>query len=355
MIQRISSSFSQINWWRLASPVGLGILLNLVINLIFELLYPYSPPEDEDTTATWVKYSLVILLTFLVMVGLRAINDYLDKRVAWNTNPMRRLLVQQLTNVAYILFCVIVVRNLFNWYYARYTFISLRDEAVVAAVSVTFTMIVVGIDMGVFLLTRWRDSVSELERFKKESIEFQFEMLKNQVNPHFLFNSLNTLSSLIFADQETAAQFVRQLAKVYRYVLESRDKELITMADEMTFLASYRYLVEMRFAPNLHFDVDIPESYNNAQIMPMTLQMLIENAIKHNVLSQKKPLTICLRVTEDHFLEVTNNLQPKSTKEYSSGLGLKNITNRYAYLTDRPVCVSQTSTEFRVLVPLICY
>ncbi|WP_143083959.1 sensor histidine kinase [Flexibacter flexilis] len=355
MIQRISLFFARINWWRLASPAGLGILLNVVMNLIFGLLYPYSPANVEDKNNTLAAYFWVILLTFLVMVGLRTINDHLDKRMAWNANPVRRLIVQQLMDISYILFCVSVVRNLFNWYCVGQTFISLRDEIVVAAVSVTLTMIVVGIDMGVFLLKRWRDSVSELERFKKENIEFQFEMLKNQVNPHFLFNSLNTLSSLIFADQETAAQFVRQLAKVYRYVLENRDKELITMAEEMMFLASYRYLVEMRFAPNLHFDVDIPDSYKNAQIMPMTLQMLIENAIKHNILSQKKPLTIHLRVTEDHFLEVINNLQPKSTKEYSSGLGLKNITNRYAYLTDRPVCVSQSREEFRVLVPLICY
>lgn len=304
-------------------------------------------------SGSFSDYLIVICLSSIMMAGLYAMNDRLERHIAWHLNPRRRFCIQALLNITYVLFCAIGVRNAFNWFFEGQTFIKLSDELVIAFVSVMLTMMVVLADMAVFMLKRWRDSVTELEKFKKESIEFKFEMLKNQVNPHFLFNSLNTLSSLIFTDQQIAAQFVRQLARVYRYVLENRDRELITLAEESNFLESYQYLVEMRFAPNLRFEIDLPETCKGLRIVPMTLQMLIENAIKHNIVSKNKPLTVCIKAYDDGFVEVSNNLQLKTTKEYSSGLGLKNIVSRYDFLTNRAVEINTTETCFSVKVPLI--
>jgi hypothetical protein len=347
--QRIFDKIQTINWWRVISTLVLGILLNLITDTIFGLIYMHN----DMMSGSFTDYVIVIVLSAIMMAGVYAMNDRLEKRIPWHVNPLRRFGIQTALNVTYILFCSIGLRNAFNWFCEGQRFICITDELIVAAVSVTLTLMVIMADMGMFMLKRWRDSVSELERFKKESIEFKFEMLKNQVNPHFLFNSLNTLSSLIFANQETAAQFVRQLAKVYRYVLENRERELITMAEEMTCLESYRYLVEMRFAPNLKFEIDVPAAYKEMRIVPMTLQMLIENAIKHNIVSKNKPLTVRITATPDKFIHIANNFQPKTTKEYSSGLGLKNIVSRYGFLTDRPLEVTETATEFKVKVPLI--
>jgi LytS/YehU family sensor histidine kinase len=218
---------------------------------------------------------------------------------------------------------------------------------------VVAVLISVLIDLGFFLLNKWRFSLAELERFKKENIEFHFEMLKNQVNPHFLFNSLNTLSSLIYANQDTAAKFVRQLARVYRYVLENRDKEVISLKDELTFLQSYIYLINLRFSENLKVEIDIPEKMQQKYVAPMTLQMLIENAIKHNVVSQKKPLTIQIYADMFDHITITNNLQKKEVREYSSNIGLKNISSRYGFITDRKVIVEENPEYFKVRIPLL--
>jgi LytS/YehU family sensor histidine kinase len=208
------------------------------------------------------------------------------------------------------------------------------------------------IDLGIFLLEKWRFSLAELERFKKENAEFQFESLRNQVNPHFLFNSLNTLSSLIFQDQEKAGSFVRELSDVYRYILENRDRELVSLKKELEILKSYIYLILLRFEQNLSVKIDIPNRLDNLLIPPLTLQMLVENATKHNIISKRKPLKIQI-FSADDYLVVSNNLQQKETRTYSSKLGLENIKSRYNYLTDKAVEITDGPDNYIVKIPLI--
>ncbi len=207
-------------------------------------------------------------------------------------------------------------------------------------------------ELGLSLLYKWRFSLAELERFKIENAEFKFEMLRNQVNPHFLFNSLNTISSLIYENQDIAAEYIRKLSRVYRYVLEQKEKELIKLKTELDFIKAYIYLYELRFTNMLTFEISISDESNDCFIAPMTLQMLIENAVKHNIVSKKKPLTIKISST-DKYLLVSNNLQKKQIKEYSSELGLKNIKNRYAFISDKEVIVEETNECFSVKIPLI--
>ena len=203
-----------------------------------------------------------------------------------------------------------------------------------------------------FLLEKWRFSLAELERFKKENAEFQFESLRAQVNPHFLFNSLNTLSSLIYQDQQKAESFVRELSDVYRYILENKDRELVTLKKELEILNSYIYLILLRFEQNLSVIIDVRNSLDNILIAPLSLQMLVENATKHNIISKKKPLNVKI-YTEDDYIVVSNNLQKKEIKNYSSKLGLANIKSRYGFLTDKRVEIVENSDEFLVKVPLI--
>ena len=180
----------------------------------------------------------------------------------------------------------------------------------------------------------------------------QFESLKNQIDPHFLFNSLNVLSSLIEENPENAQRFTVSLSKIYRYVLEQKDKELVTVAEELDFAKTYMNLLKMRFENSITFE--IPEGFDNldAKVVPLSLQLLLENTIKHNSVSEQKPLQIKITV-EDNYLVVTNNLQKKEVLQSRKGVGLQNIVNRYAILTTRPVLVDETPHHFNVKIPIL--
>jgi LytS/YehU family sensor histidine kinase len=204
-----------------------------------------------------------------------------------------------------------------------------------------------------FLLQQVRDSQLEAERFRKISAQAQFQSLKDQVNPHFLFNSLNVLSSLVHKDAEASTEFIDQLARVYRYLLKQYDKELVEVGSEMEFIYSYVYLLEKRFGNSLRVQMEVPEEYLSLYIVPVALQMLFENAIKHNVSSRSRPLVITVTVDSSPAITVINNLQPKLEKDPSTQIGLDNISRRYEFVTKRSVAVIQDENYFRVTLPLI--
>jgi len=180
----------------------------------------------------------------------------------------------------------------------------------------------------------------------------QFESLKNQIDPHFLFNSLNVLSSLIEENPESAQKFTTSLSKVYRYVLEQKDKELVSVAEELKFAKTYMNLLKMRFENSITFE--IPENFENdeAKVVPLSLQLLLENCIKHNVASESKPLHVKITI-ENNQLVVTNNLQKKEVLSDRKGVGLQNIVNRYAILTKRNVLVDESEQEFKIFLPIL--
>ncbi len=223
-----------------------------------------------------------------------------------------------------------------------------------AVASLTITLLVSSLYEGIYFYSRWRLSLVEQERLRRQNIESQLEGLKNQVNPHFLFNSLNTLVYLIPEDPERAVKLVRKLSKAYRYILEMRDKQIIPLEEELQFLEAYLFLLKERFGDNLRVQVDIPTDRRRASVVPMSLQMLVENAVKHNVISEDHPLHLTVRVdASGRRLEVCNNLQPRKQALPSTKLGLANISSRYAFFTDLPVDVSRLEKEFRVSLPLL--
>ena len=195
-------------------------------------------------------------------------------------------------------------------------------------------------------------SVQEKEMLKRESLQAQLNALKTQVNPHFLFNNLNTLCSIIPENPKQAVDFVQELSKVYRYILEVKDEKSISVRDEIKVLQAYAFLLKTRFGNNFNLDISITEQEMEYKIVPFSLQLLVENAIKHNVVSADKPLKIFVH-TEDGNLLVSNNLQKKNQIVESTGIGLNNIRNRYKLLTDKLVAVKETALQFTVSIPLI--
>jgi ligand-binding sensor domain-containing protein len=190
------------------------------------------------------------------------------------------------------------------------------------------------------------------ERLEKEKIEFQFQTLKNQVNPHFLFNSFNTLIGVIEQDQQTAVEYVEKLSDFYRDILVNREKDLIPLNKELEMIDNYYFLQLKRYRQNFNLSIRIPEHLKSSLVAPLTLQLLVENAIKHNVISTDRPLTVEI-FEEDNYLVVKNNLQRKTISEPSTGLGLDNIVNRYKLLSDDQVRITETQHHFSVYVPLL--
>jgi len=194
---------------------------------------------------------------------------------------------------------------------------------------------------------------TQLLKVQKENLQSQFEVLKQQVNPHFLFNSLNVLTSLIKIDPDLAESFTERLSKVYRYVLENKEKDLVSLSTELEFLNAYLFLLEIRFMKKLIIAIDIDKATYDYQILPIAIQLIIENAIKHNTFSKAQPLKIEIFVDEQLRLNIINNLNLRETKFVSTGVGLENITRRYALVSDQKPEFFKTSEHFIAKLPLL--
>ena len=194
---------------------------------------------------------------------------------------------------------------------------------------------------------------TQLLKVQKENLQSQFEVLKQQVNPHFLFNSLNVLTSLIKADPDLAESFTERLSKVYRYVLENKEKDLVSLSTELEFLNAYLFLLEIRFMKKLMIDIRVDKSYYDLQILPIAIQLIIENAIKHNTFSKANPLRIEIFVDDKLSLNIINNLNLRETKIISTGVGLENINRRYALVSDQKPEFIKTDEHFIAKLPLL--
>ncbi len=191
----------------------------------------------------------------------------------------------------------------------------------------------------------------ENERLKSENSLAIFEALTQLMNPHFLFNSLNSLQALIVINSPNSIEFIVRLSQVYRYLLQHAQKSTVTLSEELAFIDAYYYLLQTRFENNFFMVYDIPDSVKNKPIPPVSLQLLIENAVKHNVVSPQKPLTIRISATSDEII-VSNNLQLRKKPEPSSKFGLESINNRYFMLMKKHISVEQTADTFTVRLPI---
>jgi hypothetical protein len=204
----------------------------------------------------------------------------------------------------------------------------------------------------VYFYKSYQENRVKQEKIIAGTASAQFESLKNQLDPHFLFNSLNVLNALIEENPENAQKFTTSLSKVYRYVLEQRDKELVSVQEEIAFAKTYMNLLKMRFENSISFE--LPSDFDNveAKVVPLSLQLLLENCIKHNTVSEQKPLHVIIKI-ENNELTIENNKQKKEVLQDRRGVGLQNIVNRYAIVTERKVKIEETATFFKVKLPIL--
>jgi two-component system, LytTR family, sensor kinase len=329
---------------------GLILLLGIYsyLNILFTVgdkLFDFDVSKPQIFVTLLAVVLIVWELNRLVEVNLPRISDALKNKI----HPLILLFLGSLVNVA--LACLVVLSLLYLVIGIEFP-IESEHATLLLAFGFRVNLFLNCINAIVFYMNRTRNAQLEAEQFKKISAEAQFEALRNQINPHFLFNSFNVLSSLVYKDADTSAKFISQLSHVYRYLLYSQEKKVVALKDEMEFIRAYLFLLEIRFGENLVIKIAELGDDDTFFVAPATLQMLIENAIKHNVVSRKNPLTIEIFRKKD-TLVVSNNLQLKEIKEPSTQVGLKNIISRYAFLSERKVTIEQDQHYFVVTLPLL--
>ena len=284
--------------------------------------------------------------------GAVLVNHLIDSKIKWVEKPVLRSITGIFFLVIYSLVAYTLVNNLM--YYIKYGSVISGGWFAIArsgifTLIISFNISLVFTAIGFF--RAWKKSIEREEKLKVEMMSYKYESLRNQINPHFLFNSFNVLSDLVYADQAMAVKFINQLSELFRYVLDSRDKELVSLSDELEFMHSYIYLLKTRFEDKLELKVELTAEPDDL-IVPMTLQMLVENAVKHNEVSEAFPLQILIRRNE-FYVEVENTLRTKKVGEDSKNTGLKNIIQQYSYFTDSLVEVKKEDGKFLVRVPVL--
>lgn len=326
--------------------VPLIFLLGCIMAFLFN---SYLWKASWQTIKILVPYSGFMWLFF--WKGNQYLVEFWNRRLSWLEEPGKRFIYGFLTVLIYtpgILFLLTISYNaVFK------VNIDFGSDDVIISIIITF--LITFFLFAKNFLSNWRQSALDAERMKKEQMASQYESLKNQVNPHFLFNSLNALTNLVYDDQDKAADFIRKLSKVYRYVLDTQSQEVIKLETELSFVHSYLFLQKTRFDDKLIVNIDL-DDHKQLYLPPISLQMLLENAIKHNTIAEEEPLTIDIYVEEDNVLVVKNNLQKKNIPhEEASGMGLSNIKARFEFLSKRPVEIIESETEFIVKLPLLSF
>jgi sensor histidine kinase YesM len=324
-------------------------LANAVLSLFLILTF-MSGVQDLKTFGIGFLWAFSISIT--QWGGIQLIHSYVDRKISWIEYPVKKTFVQIITFLVYSI-CAFILIQFFNFYVWRG--ISPAESWPWIIQAIPYTLVISFVISLIFTATgfffAWKRSFQQAEKLKVEMLAYKYESLRNQINPHFLFNSLNVLSDLVYDDQALAVKFIRQLSDLFRYVLDSRDKELVPLSEELDFIESFTFLLKTRFEEKLKIELDVkanPEEY----IVPMTLQLLIENAVKHNEVSEAFPLRISIRKSGD-YLEVENNLQPKSAGDDSKKTGLKNITQQFAFFSEKPIKIISSDERYLVRVPIL--
>ncbi len=279
---------------------------------------------------------------------------YLDKIFKTERFTQKRILIGFLSSFFISVFVIFLLRIFEDVIIENKTLIEFLSKETMAnyVVSILITFFVTISFHAFYFYKAYNENKVKEQKIIAGTANAKFESLKNQIDPHFLFNSLNVLSSLIEENPENAQKFTTSLSKIYRYVLEQKDKELVSVQEELNFAKTYMNLLKMRFENSISFE--LPENYDNteAKVVPLSLQLLLENTIKHNVVSEQKPLQIKIFV-KDNFLVVENNFQKKEVLQNRRGVGLQNIVERYKLLSERKVLIEEKESYFRVLIPIL--
>ncbi len=335
--------------------VSVGFIIAIVL-LGIDLIFRY-------TAGNVINFNNRLLIVFgyycMYSITISIVNsyffDYINFKVSWTPTKKRyRLLIGIIGSIIITIITVFLVRMVQEIGIEGETY---QEFIQTESSAFYFRALLITIVFSIFFHALYFYKELQKKKVTEQKIiagtaSAQFDALKNQLDPHFLFNSLNVLSSLIDENPRQAQKFTSGLSKVYRYVLEQKNKELVTVDEEFTFAKTYMSLLKMRFEDSIIFEIPEKASNPESRVVPLSLQLLLENAVKHNMVTPSKPLHI--KIYEDRGnLIIQNNLQEKQIVKKSSGVGLNNIRQRYDLLTQREVYINKTTSDFQVAIPML--
>lgn len=334
----------------------------LLLYLVAYLLNPFSSEwygflqRSPLRIAKELGTSLVICLA--ISESAITINHILNRYIQWTTRPLTRLITETGINLVIVLLINLLV-SIWCLYsdpeIANYVPSPEEQRGFIqwVIVSIIISFMIMGINIGNYLISNWKNEVIRVAELNQLATESELQSLKLQLDPHFVFNNLSVLSELILEDQQLGYAYAENFSKIYRYMLVNAKKDLIPLEEELKFLESYRFLIENRFGTGVHFNIQVQPEARSMGMPPLTLQMLVENALKHNRTSKKEPLRIDIYDQDTQTLIVANNLLPIEHTIDSSGIGLRNILRRYHLLSQTAPEIVTDHQSFSVIVPLI--
>ncbi|GAB2601115.1 sensor histidine kinase [Spirosoma areae] len=307
---------------------------------------------------SWTVQLLLFMFSLLVFNAVWLFhynfNEWLNRHLPFEANVTRRVTVQLLGGWLIVKSTLFVLGiTLIDYVLPEISQSVNRLNIIALGMGAFFANMVLGLGfIASYFFNRWQENLIRASQLEKEKVQVQLDNLKNQINPHFLFNSLSSLDGLIHENPDLASHFLRQLSKVFRYVIQHKEKELVSLDTELSFIKNYVALLQTRFDGAFRVCYQLSDDALERQIVPVTLQILIENAIKHNSISEVRPLTITIS-SNDGYLAVSNPIQRRRQVETSNGQGLENLKLLYSYLGPRSVEVDENEAIFRVRVPLL--
>jgi len=326
------------------------VLANVVLSFFIILIFMSGTIQNYRTFLISFLWAFSINVT--QWTGLVIVYSYLDRKISWIETPVKKTIIAILAFLGYSMSAFILIQ-LLNYYIWFGVLPSKSWDSIIRSVPYTLliSFIISLIFTAIGFFRSWKLSFVQAEKLKVEMMTYKYESLRNQINPHFLFNSLNVLSDLVYDDQALAVKFIQQMSDLFRYVLDSRDKELVLLKDELEFIRSFTFLLKTRFEDKLIIENDVQANPDDF-IVPMTLQLLIENAVKHNEVSEDFPLRISIR-KDYNYLEVENIRRIKNVGEDSKKTGLKNIIQQFAFFSDQPIEIISSDNNYLVRVPIL--
>jgi len=322
----------------IASCTGLGILL-------FLFIYYSENGSVAPISTTWKRYLLLIALTNAIGVLLLTTDRVINKLLDWKEHFMMRFLAGLIANF--------IVMALFLSLTGKFLFALTSEELLKLVIVFVIVVFIYEIFYGLFY-SYYHYAVIQAEQLRSDrwQLELQFESLKSQISPHYLFNCLNTVSSLLFKDTRVAEEFIRRMADTFRYVLSHQKQRLVSLREELEFVKSYYFLLQVRYEYHLQLEVNLPQNVMDSVVPPMTLQLLVENAVKHNKISKDKPLLVYIGAQDNTHLLVTNTKTDATQPVVSFRVGLENIHQRYKFFTSEKVVVKD-GEKFSVQLPVL--
>lgn len=332
--------------------VRLSICIGLALPAYFFLMLIQNRSISDITLYGYVQYSAFVFMSLVLMMeGHHALSSFLEERIQWNKNFRKRLLIELL---ATILSTPIITTA---GYYTLYHFvwdspIWIPSAILYFGLGLLISTIFMGFVNAGLLIDYWKEEILRTEKLEKESIRANLNSLQSQLSPHFIFNNFNNLDELIDVDPNQARTYLHKLAEIFRYVIDLQNQQVVDLEKEFTFLNDYYHLIKLRFNEQLNLAFPDLNGHATRKIPPASLQLVIENVIKHNEISTRSPIKVDMYFEHD-FLIISNNKRPKLTSVVKTGLGLENLRLRYQYLSNIEPIIEEDDSSFTVKLPLL--